>query len=94
MGPRIAPAPQMAMAWPCFSGGLMSRSTAWESGISAAPNTPCSTRNSTISGRLTAAPQSIEAMVKPPIEIRNIRLRPIRSASQPESGVMIAAETM
>ena len=90
----MAPAPQIAMAWPCFSGGLMSSSTACESGISAAPNTPCSTRKITISGRLVAMPQSMEAAVKPAMEIRNIRLRPIRSASQPESGVMIAADTM
>ena len=40
-------------------------------------------------------PHSIEAaIVNPPIDIRNIRLRPMRSASQPDSGVMIAAETM
>ena len=35
-------------------------------------------------------PHSIEAMVKPAIEIRNSSLRPIRTDSQPESGVMIA----
>ena len=39
-------------------------------------------------------PHSIEATVKPPMEIRNIRLRPMRSASQPDSGVITAAETM
>jgi hypothetical protein len=54
IGPSTAPAPQMAMAEPCFSGGLMSSSTAWDSGIRAAPNKPCSRRNSTISTRLPA----------------------------------------
>ena len=94
MGPRIAPAPQMAMAWPCFSGGLMSSSTAWESGIRAAPNTPWSRRNSTISTRLPAMPQSMEATVKPAMEIRNRVLRPIRWASQPVIGVIRAAATI
>jgi hypothetical protein len=72
----------------------MSSSTACESGMRAAPKIPCSRRNSTIAGRLVAAPQSMEATVKPKIEIRNSILRPIRSASHPEIGVMIAAETM
>src|SRR5512142_632845 len=62
--------------------------------MSAAPATPWASRNSTISGREVAMPQSIEATVKPPIESRNIFFRPIRSASQPDRGVMIAAETM
>ena len=94
MGPSTAPAPQTAMAWPCFSGGLMSSRTAWDNGISAAPNTPCNRRNSTISTRLLATPHSTEAAVKPAIEIRNTILRPILSARKPVSGVMIAAETI
>ncbi len=44
----------------------------------------------TISGRLVATPQSTEARVKPPMEMRNIFLRPIFSDSQPDSGSMIA----
>ena len=39
-------------------------------------------------------PHSTEATVKPAIETRNTRLRPKRPASQPVSGVMIAAATM
>ena len=39
-------------------------------------------------------PHSAEAQVKPMIETRNSGLRPKRSASQPVSGVMIAAATM
>ena len=87
----MTPAPKMAIACPCFSRGLMSSSTAWESGISAAPNTPCSRRKITSSGRLVAMPQSIEAITNPEIETRNRRLRPTRPATQPVSGVMIAA---
>ena len=39
-------------------------------------------------------PQSIEATVKPTTEMRNSSRRPMRSESQPVSGVMIAAATM
>jgi hypothetical protein len=44
--------------------------------------------------RLVAAPHSAEAIVKPTTEIRNTYLMPNRPASQPVSGVMIAAATM
>ncbi len=69
----------------------MSSTTACESGISAAPQSPCSSRKTTISARLLATPHSIEAIVKPAIETRNTSLRPSRFESQPLSGVMIAA---
>ncbi len=39
-------------------------------------------------------PHSMDATVKPAIEMRNRRLRPIRPESQPDKGVMIAAEMM
>ena len=48
----------------------------------------------TSSARLVAAPHSAEAIVKPATEIRNTYLMPNRPASQPVSGVMIAAATM
>src|SRR5271156_5472124 len=44
--------------------------------------------------RLVAAPHSAEAMVKPTTEEKNTHLMPSRPASQPVSGVMIAAATM
>ena len=72
----------------------MSSITVCESGIIDAPAMPCSRRKITISGRFCATPQSIEATVKPAIEIRNIGLRPIFSESQPDSGVMIAVAMM
>ena len=56
----MMPAPQIAIAWPCRSRGLMSRSTDCDSGTSAAPKTPCRMRKSTISSRLVAMPQSTE----------------------------------
>ena len=44
--------------------------------------------------RLHATPQSMDITVKPTTAIRNSSLRPNRSASQPVTGVMIAAATM
>ncbi len=72
----------------------MSSSTACDSGISAAPNTPCNRRNSTISTRELEMPHTADATVKPPMETWNTILRPSLPASQPVSGVMIAAATM
>ena len=72
----------------------MSRSTVWESGTSAAPKMPCSTRKRIISSRLVAMPQAIDAAMKPAVETMNSSRRPKRSASQPVTGVMIAAATM
>ena len=39
-------------------------------------------------------PHSIEAATKPPMETRKTSFRPNRPASQPVSGVMIAAATI
>ncbi len=62
-----------------------------DSGTSAAPNTPCSSRNATISGSDPAMPHSIDATVKPTIEIRYRFFSPNRADSQPTGAVMIAA---
>ena len=72
----------------------MRSSTACDNGINAAPHTPCSKRKRTIWARLSAKPHSAEATVKPATEIRKIRLMPKAPASQPVSGVMIAAATI
>ncbi len=45
-------------------------------------------------GRLQAMPQAIEVATNPTIETRNSSRLPIRSASQPVTGVMIAEATM
>ena len=90
----MMPAPHIAIAWPWRSFGLMSSRNVWESGTMAAPKTPCRRRKSTIVSRLHAMPHSMEETVNPTTEVRNSSLRPSRSASQPVTGVMIAAATM
>ena len=65
-----------------------------DSGTSAAPNTPCSRRNSTIWLMSCARPHSTEAKVKPAAQMMKMRLRPKRLAIQPTGAVMIAAATM
>ena len=65
-----------------------------DSGTSAAPNTPCSTRNATICGSDCAAPHIIEATVNPIRHVMNRYFRPNRAASQPTGAVMIAAAVM
>ncbi len=72
----------------------MSSITAWLSGTSAAPNTPCSRRKATICSMVWAIPQSMEATVKPAVQMMNSFLRPMRSAVQPSGEVMIAAATI
>ncbi len=72
----------------------MRSSTACDKGINAAPQIPCSKRKSTIWGRLSAMPHSAEVRVKPATEIRKTPLMPKAPASQPVSGVIIAAATM
>src|ERR1700730_5216833 len=59
-----------------------------------APAIPCDARTKTTSPRLVGRPHRAEASVKPMIEIRKIYLMPNRPASQPVSGIMIAAQTM
>ena len=90
----MTPTPHNAMAEPCFSRGQVSSRTACDSGTSAAPQRPCSSRNRTIWPRVWARPHKTEATVNPATWTRNSRLRPNRPASQPVGGVMIAAATM
>ena len=68
--------------------------TACDNGTSAAPNTPCSRRNSTIWLMSCASPHITEAMVKPAEHTMKVRLRPNRLAIQPTGAVMIAAATI
>ena len=86
--------PHTAIAGPWRSGGLMSSRIAWLIGTSAAPKTPCSRRNPTSSPRPLATPHNPDTTVKPTIDHSISRLRPNRPATQPVSGVMIAAATM
>jgi hypothetical protein len=94
IGPRIVPMPNTAIACPWRSGGLICKRVACDSGISPAPATPCNARKTTSSPRLVAAPHNAEAIVKPMTEARKIYLMPNRPASQPVSGIMIAAQTI
>ena len=94
MGPIVTPITHRAMALACLCGGLMSSSTAWDIGISAAPHSPCSKRATTISGSDWAWPHKAEATVNPTMENRKTLRRPTCPASQPESGVMMAAAMM
>ena len=71
----------------------MSSITDCDSGTSAAPNMPCSRRNSTISSMFWAMPHSMEATVKPVTQIISSFLMPKRLASQPTGAVMTAAAT-
>ena len=44
IGPSMVPMPQIAIAWPCRSGGLLRSSTDCDKGTNAAPHMPCRTR--------------------------------------------------
>src|SRR6185437_5763946 len=94
IGPIMTPTPQTAIADPCFSGGLISNSTACDRGTSAAPHNPWSKRASTICASDPAIPQSTEASVNPAMENRNTCFIPKRSVSHPDSGVAMPAATM
>jgi hypothetical protein len=73
---------------------LICSSTDCDSGTSPAPKMPCSRRKITSSARLVALPHRAEATVKPTTEIKNTYFMPKRPASQPVSGMVIAAATM
>ena len=86
--------PHSAITRACLSRGNSRSSTTCDSGTSAAPNAPCTMRNTTISVRSVAMPHSTEPRVKPAIAIDSTWRSPKRVASQPASGVAIALMTM
>src|SRR3546814_14127796 len=94
IGQTMTPMPQIDIAFACRSGGLMSIITVWESGGIKAPQMPWSRRNATISSRLVAMPQSIDAMMKPLTATRQRFREPNRPESQPVIGVASAAATL
>ena len=85
--------PNQAIAGPARSGGLISSSKTWLSGTRLAPKAPCRKRNTTSISMFAAMPQPSEVSVKPATDSAMMRMRPKRSASQPDSGVAIAAAT-
>lgn len=94
IGPTMIPMPQIDIAAACFERGLMSIITVWLSGFMNAAAMPCRMRKATICGMLSASPHSIEAATKPAIAQRNRLREPIRSDSQPVTGIATAAATM
>src|SRR5262245_58995896 len=87
------PRPQKPMALPRSCGGNASSSTACESGCSAPPVAPCSTRNRISIGSVGARPHRNDAAVKPTTDSISRRFRPNVAASQPVIGRMIALAT-
>src|SRR4051812_29280352 len=90
----MVPTPHIAIALPCSSRLYASIISAWLSGTSEAPKTPCRMRNITSCGSVWAAPHIIEAMVNPITDETRMRRKPKRTAQKPASGVAIAADTM
>ena len=89
--PAIAnpPAPTSSLAG--FNYNELLKRWDCDSGTKAAPKTPCSKRNATISVNDPAMPHSIDATVNPIIEIRYSRFSPNRADNHPTGAVMIAA---
>src|SRR5580693_227114 len=94
IGPKMTPMPQTDIACACRWGGLICSNTDCDSGTSAAPQTPCIKRYTTICPRLVATPHKIEAKVKPATEMKNTHLMPKRPASQPVSADRLARRTL
>jgi hypothetical protein len=72
----------------------MSTMMVCESGPSAAPQAPCSSRNRIICSSVCAAPHSADDSVKPATASTMRRRLPKREASQPMGAVMIADAMM
>ena len=85
--------PKTAMAMPRFCGGKLSMRMAWDSGWSAPPAAPWSTRASTSMAMVGAAPQAAEARVKPVTQSIRKRLRPNVLLSHPVMGSTMALLT-
>src|SRR5271165_5236231 len=93
MGAKMMPSPNAAIAVPCFLGGKVSSSTAWDKGCRPPPVRPCRTRKKISHSRLVAMPQSSDVKVKPVTQVISTRRRPKRLASQPDIGRMTAFDT-
>ena len=76
----------------CDGSNVSSRIDCWF-GCKPPPNMPCNKRNTTSCGRLVAMPHRNDKAVKVAMQIRKYRLRPIRRASQPATGMTIPLAT-
>jgi hypothetical protein len=66
---------------------------ACDSGTSAAPKIPCSSRKNTICASDCEIPHSAEAATNPAMQTNRKRLRPMMSVKCPVSGMKIAEDT-
>ena len=95
IGPTMIPAPQIAIALPCSSLRVdveqhrlrQRHQRGAEDALQQCGRAPSRSR-------LVAIPQSIEVTTKPATEAMKSSRSPIRSESQPVTGVMIAEATM
>ena len=83
----------MATATGIFERGKVCSTRASDDGTSAAAPTACRTRAATRRPAVGATPHSIDAIVNRTAAARNVRRRPMRSASRP-AGISSAANTI
>ena len=74
--------------------GLISSISACPSGMMNAPNPPCTSRATTITGSDQASAHTTEAMVNTVTDHSSRARRPILSVSHPVTGVAIAEATI
>jgi hypothetical protein len=88
-GPNAAPnapiAPQTPIATPRFARGNWGSTMAREAGVNSAPPTACTTRAAINAPALGASPHSADPTRNPTTPVMNMRRRPRRSASRPDS---------
>ena len=93
MGATTTPRPKTAMATPRLAGGKLSIRIACDSGCSAPPAAPCTTRAKISQESSVAAPQAAEANVKTTMQTIKNRFRPKKVLSQPVIGSTMALAT-
>ena len=93
MGATTTPRPKTAMAVPRLATGKLSRRIAWESGCSAPPAAPCTTRATMSQESSLAAPHVAEAKVKMTMQAIKNRFRPKKLLSHPVIGNTMALAT-
>ena len=86
----MMPMPQTAMASPRWPSGKISQRMACDSGISGPPPMPWKMRAMMRKVRFGASPDRKELTVKSVVQSRKKRRRPMKPASHPVAGMMIA----
>ena len=90
-GPSSMTIPNRPIAWPCSSGGNVSRAIAWVVGDSTPPPIPWRTRNRINWPSVRESPHNSDAAVKIAIAIRYMRFRPRIDPSHVVRGMMITS---